>query len=156
MYVKLDELREKLMITDKYSRYALVKARVLEPAQKELEDLYHKGECDLYFTYKEDKFGRSVEGLKFTIHNREAENEAMEELKPEDLLFHIRTWLETWLKASQKPKNKKWVDEVIAHLKYKNIDGIKPLYERLVRMQKQQAPDSFAAYSRHIIEEDFM
>lgn len=154
MYIKVEDLRHKLMIEEKYPRWALIKSKVIDPAQKELENLYNDNGSDLYFTYKEDKAGRTVIGVKIVINTREQEE--AETLKSEDMLHYIRTWLESWLDARRKPKNKAWVDRVVKHVKYKNLEGIQPLYERLLKMQKQQSPESFGAYARHIIEEDFL
>jgi len=155
MYIKVDDLRKQMMIEDKYSRYATLKVKVLDTAQAELEELYKKGECDLYFTYTEDRSGRTVNGLKITVHTREAEQAKEDLLKPEDMVFYIRTWLESWLAAGMRPKNKTWVNKVIKHIQL-HAEKIKPLYERLAKMQTKQAPESYGAYARHIIEEDFL
>lgn len=153
-YIPIEELRKKLMIEDKYPRYALLKQRVLEPAKKELKALYDSGQCDLFFNYKEDKSGRTVNGLKIFITTAE-EQEQKEEMKMEDLIFYLRTWLNSWLNTSRRPKNKKWVDNVIKHLQL-NPDLIPKLYDRLVRMQEKESSGNYAPLARHIIEEDFL
>lgn len=155
MYVKIDELRSQMMIEEKYSRYATLRARVIDTAHKELKELYDKGECDLYFEYSEDRFGRTVVGLKITIITRDAENKRVENQNPNDLAHQIRLWLESWLNARRRPKNKEWVNGVINHLKL-HTDLLPKAYKRLEKMQRVQSPDSYGAYARHIIEEDFL
>lgn len=151
--ISVKELREKLELGDKYPRYALLKEKVLDVAHKELKDLFDKGQCDLKFEYSEhEKSGRTVERLKIVIIQKEEQ-----ESKPnlDDMLYHIKAWLSLWLNAKQRPKNKAWIDKVVKHLQLKP-DDIETLYERLVSMQKKEANTSFAALSRHIIEEDFL
>lgn len=140
------------MVEDKYPRYALLKRYVLEPAKKELKKLYDEGQCDVCFYYSEDKTGRTVNGLKVVVKSNEKE-EVM--LKPEDMIFHLRNWLSSWLNTSRRPKNKKWVDKVIKHLQV-NPDLIPKLYDRLVRMQEKESSGNYAPLARHIIEEDFL
>jgi plasmid replication initiation protein len=154
MYIKVEELRKQMMIEDKYKMYAAFKSKVLDSAQTELEELYKKGECDLYFTYTEDRAGRTVRGFKIYVHTKEAEL-AKSELKPQDMIYYIRTSLESWLAAKRKPKNQEWVNRVIKHLQL-NADNIKPLYDRLEKMRRKESPDSYGAYARHIIEEDYL
>ncbi|MFW6383697.1 MAG: replication initiation protein [Nanoarchaeota archaeon] len=156
MPVKVSKLREQMMLENKYPRYALLKRYVIEPAQKELEELYNRGECDLYFTYKEHKKGRTVHQIDLFIHWNGDEGESGENvLKLEDQVFHIRNWLFMWLSASKRPKNKRWIDKVIKHINL-NTDLIPKLYNRLNDLVKKEPNKNHAALARHIIEEDFL
>jgi plasmid replication initiation protein len=150
--ISIKELREKLVLGDMYSRYALLREKILDVAQKELRDLYEIGQCDLCFEYSEIKTGRTVERLKIVVISKEGEKEKP---KIDDMIYHIKAWLSLWLAAKQRPKNKAWIDSVIKHLQL-NANDIPPLYDRLVSMQKKEANTSYAAYARHIIEEDFL
>lgn len=58
----IQELRDLLEIPDKYV-YADIKRRVLEKAKEELEAKSH-----YYFKYHENKIGRKVESIYFTVH----------------------------------------------------------------------------------------
>jgi plasmid replication initiation protein len=151
-YITIADLREKMMLGDTYPRYAMLKNKVIDVAQKELKALYDSGQCDVYFNYSEDKSGRTVNGLKIVVVSKDKQPEA---LKTEDMLFYIRTWLTSWLDASRKPKNKTWIEKVVKHLQI-NPDLILKLYNRLEKMQKTEASTSYAAFSRFIIEEDFL
>jgi plasmid replication initiation protein len=65
------ELKEILGITTEYKLYGHFKSKILDKAQAKLEE-----HTDIYFTYKEIKRGRSIEGLVFYIHsNRNKMNE---------------------------------------------------------------------------------
>ena len=150
----IEELRHKFMIEDKYPRYKLLKDYVLEPAYRELKELYDKGQCDLYFNYSENKSGRSVLGLNFTVVTRE-EVEQQNILKPEDHIYYIRLWLTDWLNAAKRPRNKAWIEEVISAIQLYPKKA-KSLHERLYKMQKSNDSQSYAALARHIVEEDYM
>lgn len=51
-YMSSQELRRWLQLEDKYKEFRKLAARVLDPAQKELEELAKAGYCDCYFTYQ--------------------------------------------------------------------------------------------------------
>ena len=57
----LAELKNMMMLEDKYPNFSNFRRRVLEPAQKELES------TDMRFTYQAVKRGRSVHKIKFTF-----------------------------------------------------------------------------------------
>lgn len=156
MYLEIDDLRKQFKLEDKYPFYALIKKKVIEPARKELQTLYDNNGCDVCFTYKEEKSGRSMKRIIINIKSKEKERlEQKGKLKPEDYAYYIRTWLNSWLKTNQRPKNKEWVDDVMKKLQI-NADKLEPLYKRLVRLQKEKSPEDFPALSRFIIEEDFL
>jgi plasmid replication initiation protein len=150
--LKIDDLRVMFMIEDKYNRYALVKKNVIDVAQKELKECFDKGECDLYFTYKEEKKGSSVNGLKIVIITKENQPS---EIKLDDAVYLIRTWLNSWFETKIKPKNKVWVEKVIKHIQL-NADLIPKLHTRLLKLQQEENIKSLPATARHIIEEDYM
>lgn len=152
--ISIGDLRHKFMIEDKYPRYALIKDRVIEPAYNELKEMYEQGQCDLYFNYSEEKVGRSVLRLNITVITREEENQK-KQFNPEDYIFYINNWLGAWLQVSTRPKNKAWVESVVKELQL-HPDKAPKLYKRLEKMQKEQVETNYAAYARHIIEEDFM
>lgn len=151
-YITIEELREKLMIGKSYTRYSLLKKYVIDVAQKELQELYEKGQSDIYFNYSEERYGRSVKALKIVVVSSQSEKEKP---KLEDFMFFIKSWLSNWLNTGKKPKNKAWVDKVVSHLNL-NPDLIPKLYTRLEKMQEKSASTSYAALARHIIEEDYI
>lgn len=151
-YVSIEDLREKMMLGDAYSRYALFKKNVIDVAYRELKELYDAEQCDLYFNYSEDKAGRSTLGLRIAIVTREKQESP---LKVDDCLYYIKQWLNSWLLTAKKPKNKAWVDGVIKQLQ-KNPDLIPKLYNRLKKLQEKEQSSNYAPLARHIIEEDYL
>ena len=66
------ELRTWLQLEDKYREFRTLAARVLDPAQKELEELARAGYCDCYFTYEKKYTGYKKAGepdqIEFRIY----------------------------------------------------------------------------------------
>ena len=66
------ELRKWLQLEDKYREFRKLAARVLDPAQKELEELARAGYCDCYFTYEKKYTGYKKAGepdqIEFRIY----------------------------------------------------------------------------------------
>jgi len=60
----LDDLRQKLAVTDKYPAYGNFKQRVLVPAQKQINK-----KSDISIEFKEIKVGRAVKRIKFIIES---------------------------------------------------------------------------------------
>jgi plasmid replication initiation protein len=150
-----EQLREKLMLGDAYPRWSLLQKYVLEVAQKELQQAFEAKQCNLYFTYKPEKSGRTVTQIKFFIHSDGKTKSPDDALKLDDCVYHIRTWLSMWLAADKRPKNKRWIDGVIKHIQL-NPDLIPQLYQRLNKLVKEEPGRNHAALARHIIEEDFL
>lgn len=148
-----EKLREKLMLGDAYPRWSLVQKKVIDVAQKELKEAFEAKQCDLHFTYKLEMAGRTVTHVKFFIHSdKEKPGDGM---KLDDFVYHIRTWLSTWLAIDKRPKNKLWVDSVINHIQL-NADLIPKLYKRLSKLTIDEPSKNHAALARHIIEEDYL
>ena len=150
-----EQLREKLMLGDAYPRWSLLQKYVLEVAQKELQQAFEAKQCNLYFTYKPEKAGRTVTQIKFFIHSDGKGGTAPDVMKLDDYVYHIRTWLSMWLAAEKRPKNKRWIDGVIKHIQL-NPDLVPQLYQRLNKLVKEEPSRNHAALARHIIEEDFL
>lgn len=148
-----EKLREKLMLGDTYPRWSLVQKKVIDIAQKELREAFEEKQCDLHFTYKLEKAGRTVTHIKFFIHSDKTKKG--EEMKLDDFVYHIRTWLSTWLATDKRPKNKLWVDSVIRHIQL-NPDLIPKLYKRLKKLAIDEPSKNHAPLARHIIEEDYL
>lgn len=65
--LSINEIKNRLMIAEKYPLYGGLKRDVINVAYTEIKELFDKGECDLYFEYTEYKEGRSVAGLRIKI-----------------------------------------------------------------------------------------
>lgn len=74
-FMEIEELRKILMLEKKYPLLANFRERVLDVAQKELEEKYKRSdfENDLYFTYAFDektKQGKRYTRINFKVHSR--------------------------------------------------------------------------------------
>ena len=63
--LSIEDLRAMFMLQDKYDRVSDLCRWVIDAARNELEQ-----KCDLYFTYKREKNGRSIRGFHFTIREK--------------------------------------------------------------------------------------
>lgn len=73
--MSVEELRETLSVEHKYERFTDLKKHVLEPARKEV-----KGKCDVYFTYRVKRDGRTPVSINFMIHPNEEVEPTVENL----------------------------------------------------------------------------
>ena len=71
----IQELRETLSVEHKYERFTDLKKHILEPARKEIKE-----KCDVYFTYRVERDGRTPVGINFMIHSNEEVQPTVEEL----------------------------------------------------------------------------
>jgi len=149
----IDELRKIMMLEDKYSMYASLKQRVLEPAQKELKELYEKNEVDIMFTYEPHKSGKQVIEIQFNIKNKEKNKGSL------DLTTDERQKVMDYLKWVYPENNRnKWRDHVYRALDKKKglIDFVKKVDEISNRKKyKGKSPGSWAAVVTHSLRQDF-
>ena len=61
--IPIEELREILCVENKYERFTDLKKYVIEPARKEIKD-----KCDVYFTYRVEREGRTPKRVNLMIH----------------------------------------------------------------------------------------
>ncbi|NBB84857.1 MAG: RepB family plasmid replication initiator protein [Bacteroidetes bacterium] len=66
MRLSVEKLREMLAVEDKYPRFTDLKRNVIEPARREI----HRA-CDVYFTYKVERDGRTPVRLLLFFHPNE-------------------------------------------------------------------------------------
>lgn len=150
--MSIEDLRTQLMLENKYKDYSALKKKVIEVAHKELEDLYRKGECDVYFEFSEVKNGRSVESLKFKIISK---TKGAEYLSDDDIDYYVRTELHSIFHTNKKPKNKEFVGKTMTALRL-DLSKMKHCYKRLETTVKKMPKDEQAKYLRYIINEDYL
>lgn len=73
------ELRETLSVEHKYKRFTDLKKHILEPARKEVKE-----KCDVYFTYRVERDGRTPVAINFMIHSNEEVQPTVEELPDQE------------------------------------------------------------------------
>ena len=81
--IEVQHLKSMMKLENKYPSYGNFKDRVLEPARKELQELYNKNESDVCFTYHQHKAGNKVIELWFTIFNKEKSKGSIESTQQE-------------------------------------------------------------------------
>lgn len=150
--ISIADLRAQLMLENKYKDFSALKKKVIEVAQKELKDLYKKGECDICFEFSEVKNGRSVEALKFKVISK---NKGEEFLSNDDMDYLVRTELHRIFDTKTKPKNKEFVGKTMTALRL-DLEKMKHCYKRLETTVKKMPKDEQARYLRYIINEDYL
>lgn len=150
--MKVQDMKEKMKIVEKYDRYASFKKRVIDVAHKELKELYKQGQCDLYFEYSEEKNGRSVEVLRFKVisnDNTEAK------LSLEDLLYSVRNDLNTIFETKAMPKNKVFINETMSELVL-NPDKLNHCYGKLAWVKNTLPKEEWQKYMRYVIKDEYL
>ena len=87
-HVSIEELRTMLKLENKYSSYGLFKQKVVDVAQKELQELYNNNESDVCFVYDELKTKRAITHLHIRIKAKEKNKGAEESTADELQLIH--------------------------------------------------------------------
>lgn len=73
-FLSVQELREKMILENKYPNAADFKRFVIDVAQKELKEAYNKGQCDLWFDYQvKETQGKKILSWFFYVHTKEEE-----------------------------------------------------------------------------------
>lgn len=144
-------LRKQFILEDKYAEYGSLRSRVIDVAHKEIKKLYKEGKCDVYFEYTEVKESRSVTALKVKVISRVDENQ----LKDIDLDYLVRTDLYRIFKTKEKPKNKKFVEEVMQVLRL-DPEKLRHCYNKLENTIKKLPREEQSRLLRYIIKEDYL
>jgi len=145
------DLRFKMKLDTKYSRYASFKKRVLDVAKKELKTMYQDGHSDLYFEYSETKNGRSVTDLSFKIINKKG----MVEMPLTDIDYFVRTTLKTLFETKKKPKNEDFIDRVMVALRLEP-ELLKHCYSKLEFVKNNLPKNEHQQYMRYVINEEYL
>lgn len=145
---ELDTLHSLFELPDSYQNFWVLKARVLEPAQKEIKELYDAGECDLYFDFREkDKKGKKVLSVAFSVTTREREE--MKSYSPDDAVFFVRTHI-----APKFKRDKKYIERIVSAIQL-NPDMSYPLVEKLTEKISKYPHKEHSAIIRYVLNEDF-
>lgn len=73
--MSVEDLRETLSVEHKYERFTDLKKHILEPARKEIKE-----KCDVYFTYRVKRNGRTPVAINFMIHPNDEIEPTVEDL----------------------------------------------------------------------------
>jgi plasmid replication initiation protein len=107
-FFTVNQMRDMLMLGDKYANSADLKRCVIAVAEKELKKGFEEGQCDLWFDYRvHSRQGKKVLSWSFTVHTRE--DERIDAQTAADCVRRIRSVL-----ASFFPRDKKFAGRVLA------------------------------------------
>jgi plasmid replication initiation protein len=149
--IDVEELKERFGISDKYKEFKDFRKRVLEPAKKELKDLFDKGECDLYFNYSEIKQGRKITTISFKIVVGE---QKIEDIK--EVYYFVAKELYSLFEVLKKPANKDFV-ELCLNKMHLEPELMKHVQNKINYANKMQYPlEVKIPYIRHILNEDII
>lgn len=148
----IKDLRYKLKLEKKYARYASLKLKVIDVAQKELKSMYDKNQCDVYFEYTEVKVGRSVDSLSIKIISN---NAAEAKMSIDDIMYFLRNEFESMYDTKNKPANKKFVSKVMGEL-IMDPEKMKHCYQKLMYVKANIPREERAKYMRFIIKEEYL
>lgn len=147
-----EELNELFQFT-KPQKTGWLKQNVINKAQEELKTLYDKNECELYFTYEEEREkkgqGRTIKKWRFNIHsNKEKKEPVKTEINLNQNLAYIANFL---LKAWGK-KNPEKHEKVLAQIHELNI--IDQVAERFQKINARKV-DNLGAYITTLLRAEF-
>lgn len=149
--ITIEELRAMFAIEKKYARYAALKARVLDVAQKELKDLFDKKECDIYFNYSELKEDGKTTSLRFKVISNEGEVN----LSHADMDYKIRTELHFIFNSKKHPKVKVFIGKVMTVIRMEP-DKLEHLFDRIEYVKGKYDLEVHAPVIRSIINRDIL
>lgn len=148
-FLTVEKLRDMLILENKYPNIAHLRQRVIDVAQKELQEAYNKGECDLWFDYRvKDTHGRRILSFFFEIHTKESENsinynDAMLVLK------RVNDILSSFIK-----NDKKFISRVITAIQLSPSIGQELLHKLNTKINEYRREDC-PAIIRFVLREDF-
>lgn len=145
------DLREQFGLTEKYLKYASFKKRVIDVAQKELKELYIKGECDVYFEYSEVKNGRSVESLRLKVLSKDKTKEVAQTV---DITHLVRNDLYNIFEVEKKPKNKEKIQKLLSNL-ILNTEQLYAVYGKLQYTKDNKPKADWQKYLRGVFNMEY-
>jgi hypothetical protein len=152
-FLNVDELRQMLLIVNKYESDYKMRVKVFDVAQKELKELYDKGECDLWFEYEPDegsKVGKKYNRYWFTIHTNESEKNQSESIKQtqQQALYIYKVALSVF------KRDKKFCQRIYTYMNM-NPDKVQPIFDKVTRLEKDYKGTDLAKILRYVLNNDF-
>lgn len=153
--ISVKELRHIFKLEKKYKEYGSFKLRVLDVAQKELKELYEKGEADLCFEFSEIKNGssnkRSVTDLRFKVISKVSEKDNLLEKR-----LTVLKVLSILFPGNEKTKNYKFRRDTIRICEFEP-PLMDLLHSKIIFCNEKEFSDTeMAKYIRFIINEEIM
>ncbi|MGL5980246.1 MAG: replication initiation protein, partial [Phocaeicola sp.] len=138
-FFTVEKLREMLMLEEKYANIAHFKKYVLDVAQKEIKELYDRGQCDLYFEYKvKDTDKRKILSYFFFVHTKEDEVQTVDYQSLKSCIDRVQCILSTFF-----PRDKKFVKRAIIAIQLRPEIGfeiVDKLDKKVLDYDKEDIP----------------
>ena len=152
-FIEADQLRNMLMLDGKYQKDSQMRKKVFDVAQKELKELYDKGQCDLCFDYKPDeatKVGKKYTRYWIYIHTKETDQYQEQTFKQtqQQALYIYKVCLSVF------KRDKKYCQRVYQWLEL-HPDKIQEMFDKVTRWQKDYKGADLAKIIRFAFKEDF-
>ena len=152
-FIEADQLRNMLMLDGKYQKDAHLRKFVFDVAQKELKELYDKGQCDLCFDYKPDeatKVGKKYTRYWIYIHTKETDQYQEQTFKQtqQQALYIYKVCLSVF------KRDKKYCQRVYQWLEL-HPDKTQEMFDKVTRWQKDYKGADLAKIIRFALKEDF-
>ena len=149
--LSIKDLRDNFSLTDKYPKYGAFKKFVIDVAHKELKELYHTGQSDIYFEFTEIKNGRSVTDLRIKIITAKTERAVA---KTVDVVHLVREDLYTIFETKKKEKNKEKIQKLLSYL-ILNVDQLYVVYGKLQYTKNNIPKHDWQKYLRAIFNAEY-
>ena len=138
-FFTVEKLREMMMLENKYPNGNNFKQKVLDVAQKEIKDLYDKGQCDLWFEYAvKDTDKRKVLSYFFFVHTKEDEQNKVDYQSVTTCLQRISSILNAFF-----PRDKKYIKRVIQEVQLRPdiaMELVEKLDKKVMDYDKKEIP----------------
>jgi len=115
--ILVSEIKDMLDIDVKYTRFCNFKARVLEPAKKEINK-----HSDIKFSYEVVKQGRTPHLIKFSVSFRQQQEEQLDLLTPPTQQYKLMPPILEKAKEMARKKGERWDIYAIEHEFYAYIE----------------------------------
>lgn len=149
-FFTVDKLREMMMLENKYANINDFKRKVIDVAQKEIKELYDKGQCDIWFEYAvKDTERRKVLSYFFFVHTKEDEQTKVDYQSLKSCLQRISSVLNTFF-----PRDKKFVKKTIQEVQlHPNIamELVEKLDKKILDYPRADIPKIL----RYVLQEDY-
>lgn len=147
-YLSQKKIRDMFKLEKKYLQNQDFRRKVLDVAKKELEDFYREENSDIWFEFNQVGKGEKIQ-YSFQIHCRRSRRQ-QEEVQQENV---ERLYIVTRFRVIF-PKDPKYVSRVMARLELE-VEKVRPIYEKLVHLEKDKRGADLARLLRYILREDF-
>jgi len=149
-FFSVEQLRQMMMLEDKYQNGSDFKKNVLDVAQKEIKDLYDKGQCELWFEYAvKETDRRKILSYFFFVHTKEEEGQKIDYQEVTACLQRISSILSTFF-----PRDKKFVKRVVQEVQLHPdiaFEMLSKLDKKVLDYDKKEIPPII----RFVLREDY-